>query len=148
MPISFRLLGALACMIVIGSSAIMLTGPLRATPSKAADVDLARTKPSAAGLYTVSMEPERGVVPQGDLHAWVVTLRSGDAPVDGATITVDGGMPEHQHGLPTSPAMTGPLGEGRYRIDGFRFNMAGWWEIRLAIDGPAGPDEVVFNIVL
>jgi hypothetical protein len=29
-----------------------------------------------------------------------------------------------------------------------RFNMGGWWELRLTIDSPAGRDAVTFNIVL
>jgi hypothetical protein len=29
-----------------------------------------------------------------------------------------------------------------------RFNMDGWWELRLTITSAAGKDSVVFNIVL
>jgi hypothetical protein len=68
--------------------------------------------------------------------------------VDGATITVDGGMPEHGHGLPTKPRVTKNAGNGMYVIEGVRFNMGGWWEFRLAIAGNAGADTVTFNLAL
>ena len=29
-----------------------------------------------------------------------------------------------------------------------KFNMRGWWEIDLAIEGPEGPDAITFNLVL
>jgi hypothetical protein len=67
-------------------------------------------------------------------------------PVDGASIAVDGGMPEHGHGLPTQPRVTRALGGGLYEIEGLRFNMGGWWELKLAIDSPAGADRVTFNL--
>jgi hypothetical protein len=68
--------------------------------------------------------------------------------VDGATITVDGGMPEHGHGLPTKPRVTKNPGNGMYVIEGVRFNMGGWWEFKLAIAGKAGADTVTFNLAL
>jgi hypothetical protein len=68
--------------------------------------------------------------------------------VEGATISVDGGMPQHGHGLPTRPRVTKALGGGVYEIDGVRFNMGGWWELKLAIAGAAGPDRITFNLAL
>jgi hypothetical protein len=78
-----------------------------------------------------------------------VAVRDGNGQaVDGAAITVDGGMPQHGHGLPTRPRVTRSLGNGVYVIEGVRFNMGGWWEFRLAIDGKAGADTVTFNLAL
>lgn len=57
-------------------------------------------------------------------------------------------MPRHLHGLPTAPAVTQALGDGRFLIEGMKFNMPGWWEIELHIDGPAGADTATFNLVL
>ena len=71
-----------------------------------------------------------------------------DQPVEGATISVDGGMPEHSHGLPTRPVVKRYLGNGVYEIEGLRFSMGGWWELKLAIDAPAGSDRVTFNLSL
>jgi hypothetical protein len=80
-----------------------------------------------------------------------VPVRISDAqgrPVENAVIAVDGGMPEHGHGLPTQPRVTRSLGAGLYEIEGVRFSMGGWWELKLAIDSPAGADRVTFNLSL
>jgi hypothetical protein len=114
-----------------------------------ADLDLARSKPSAKGAYTVAVAPEVEPVQRGPLHAWVLTLTTPDGkPVEDAKIAIAGGMPQHGHGLPTAPQATAYLGEGRYRIEGVRFNMGGWWELKFAISAPAGEDSVVFNLTL
>lgn len=114
-----------------------------------ADLDLALAKETAAGLYAATLAPVAPPVKVGPMHTWTVTLTDARGrPVDGADITVDGGMPQHGHGLPTAPAVTQALGNGRYLIEGMKFNMPGWWEIALGITGPAGSDAVTFNIVL
>ena len=66
--------------------------------------------------------------------------------IDRAIIAVDGGMPEHGHGLPTKPRVTRQLGGGVYEIEGVRFNMGGWWELKLSISTPDGTDHVTFNL--
>ncbi|MBZ9987248.1 FixH family protein [Mesorhizobium sp. BH1-1-5] len=118
-------------------------------PQSASGPDISRTKKTANGLFVASFEPERGVVRQGELQSWLLTLKTAaGAPVEGAAITVSGGMPQHDHGLPTSPQATDYLGDGRYRIDGIKFTMSGWWQLRFAISAGAGSGVVVFNIVL
>jgi hypothetical protein len=67
---------------------------------------------------------------------------------ENAVISVDGGMPQHGHGLPTAPRVTRSLGDGRYQVDGLKFNMGGWWEVRFRITSPAGTDSVTFNVKL
>jgi hypothetical protein len=68
--------------------------------------------------------------------------------VDDAQIAIDGGMPQHGHGLPTRPRVTRSLGDGSYEIDGVRFNMGGWWEFTLSIATASGTDLVTFNLQL
>jgi hypothetical protein len=114
-----------------------------------ADLDLSLRKATEAGFYIVEIAPEAEPVSVGPLHSWTVTVQGADGtPLGEAHIAVDGGMPQHGHGLPTSPAVTQALGDGRYLIEGMKFNMGGWWEIDLAIEGPAGADAVTFNLVL
>lgn len=109
--------------------------------------DLSRSRISSNGLFAAEIAPEAGEPKQGELHAWVLTLKSPQGvAVEGATIKVGGGMPAHAHGLPTSPEATAYLGEGRYRIDGVKFSMSGLWELRFKVAAPAGADEVVFNV--
>ncbi|RVB10383.1 auxin-binding protein, partial [Mesorhizobium sp. M7A.F.Ca.CA.004.05.1.1] len=89
------------------------------------------------------------VVRQGELQSWLLTLKTkAGVPVEGAAIAISGGMPLHSHGLPTSPQATDYLGDGRYRIEGVKFTMSGWWQLHFAISATAGSDTVLFNVVL
>ena len=82
-----------------------------------------------------------------ELRALVTNGQTGQSVTD-AAIAIDGGMPQHGHGLPTRPRVTQNLGDGRYEIGGVRFNMGGWWELKLIVIGPAGTDTVTFNLAL
>ena len=102
---------------------------------------------SAQNRYTATIEPPAQPLKPRRMMKLQVTIRDAAGhPVDGASIDVDGGMPQHGHGLPTKPRVTKNLGDGRYEIEGLRFNMGGWWELRLAVQSPAGADRVVFNL--
>jgi len=68
--------------------------------------------------------------------------------VDSATITVDGGMPQHGHGLPTKPRVTRQLGNGDHAVEGLKFNMGGWWVVKFRVQSEVGSDSLVFNVRL
>lgn len=103
---------------------------------------------SAGGRYVAVMDPGGTLRPRHMLTVRV-TLRDSDGrAIDDAQISVDGGMPEHGHGLPTRPRVTASLGDGIYEIEGVRFNMGGWWELRLSIAASGGVDIVTFNLDL
>jgi hypothetical protein len=78
----------------------------------------------------------------------VVLTDSVGQPVGQANITVDGGMPQHRHGLPTQPHVNSSADGGIYEVDGVKFNMRGWWVFRLHIQAAAGPDSITFNLAL
>ena len=103
---------------------------------------------SANGLYSATLEPSRELRPR-QLQTMRVAIvdREGQAVV-GAALKIDGGMPEHGHGLPTRPQMTRIVSDGTYEIGGVRFNMGGWWEFRIAITSERGADTVTFNLGL
>lgn len=112
-------------------------------------LDLALTRPSIDSNYLVTLQPPARPVAINQLHAWQLRVATpAGKPVAQARIRVDGGMPQHGHGLPTRPQVTRELPDGAYLIEGMKFSMTGWWEIKLAIDGPAGADRVTFNTVV
>jgi hypothetical protein len=76
-----------------------------------------------------------------------VVDRDGRA-VAGAEIAIDGGMPQHGHGLPTKPKVAQGSEAGAYIVAGLRFNMGGWWVIKFTISAAAGTDSVTFNVRL
>lgn len=104
---------------------------------------------SRSGYYRVSFESELDPIVINRIHSWVfrVTVPGGDA-VTGADIAVTGGMPEHNHGLPTAPRMTAYLGDGRYRVEGFRFHMNGAWVLTVTIDVDGRRDTVVIPLTI
>jgi hypothetical protein len=103
---------------------------------------------SAEQKYEVTFTPAESIK-VGRLHSWNIQIRTADGtPVDTAAITVDGGMPQHGHGLPTKPIVTKHLGAGKHLVEGMKFNMGGWWVVKFAVAGAQGSDVVTFNLKL
>lgn len=103
---------------------------------------------SAARHFTATLQPAQPLRPRRMQTVRVAITDAAGTPVDNASIQVDGGMPQHGHGLPTRPRVTRALGNGLYEIEGVRFNMGGWWEFTLAINAASGSDVVTFNLAL
>jgi hypothetical protein len=103
---------------------------------------------SSAGAFTAAVTTSKPLS-VGPLHS--VRLELVDAqgqPVNDAQILVNGGMPQHGHGLPTKPRITSSEPNGVYVVEGVRFNMGGWWELKFAVSASAAKDSVTFNIRL
>ena len=113
------------------------------------DLDLSLRHASQDKKSVVTLQPP-GVPPAiNQIHSWQVKVSSpSGVPISHAHINVDGGMPQHGHGLPTRPQVTRELADGTYLLEGMKFSMTGWWEIKLAIDAPEGADKVTFNRVV
>lgn len=83
------------------------------------------------------------------LHSWILHVESSlGVPIENARIEVVGGMPEHDHGLPTRPRVTQELGDGDYRLDGMRFHMSGYWEITVTITTDESESVAVISLQL
>jgi hypothetical protein len=132
--------------VAAGGHVLMMVGTGAERPA-ASEFGLG-PRATSTGLYRVTLQPPSPLVKRKLQKVNVGVVDAGGRPVEGARIAVDGGMPEHGHGLPTRPRMTGRIGEGRYEIDGVRFNMGGWWEFKLKIAAAAGTDSVTFNLDL
>jgi hypothetical protein len=104
---------------------------------------------SQSGLFEVSYKSQQQPITINRMHNWVLHVETaGGQPVVNADITLLGGMPEHDHGLPTSPRMTQYLGNGEYLIEGIRFHMNGSWEIAITISAGGERDIVVILLEL
>ena len=91
-----------------------------------------------AAEYVVTYSTPDGEPEINHMHSWILHVEdAAGKPVEGAEIEVEGGMPAHDHGLPTRPRVTEDLGDGDYRLDGVRFHMSGYWEmvITITVDG-------------
>ena len=113
------------------------------------DLDLSLTHPSIGKKFVVALQPPATPAAINQMHAWQIKLTSpAGEPISHAHFAIDGGMPQHGHGLPTRPQVTAELADGTYLLEGMKFSMTGWWEIKLAIDSPEGVDRVTFNTIV
>jgi hypothetical protein len=95
--------------------------------------------------YTSNVKP----IPLNQIHSWTLHVETANGqPLENADISVDGGMPQHGHGLPTRPQVTENLGGGDYLVEGMNFQMSGWWEVRFGIGAGDQSDTATFNIIL
>jgi hypothetical protein len=99
-------------------------------------------------VYTATLQPREPLKLRRLQSLPVLIVDASGRPVENAAVSIDGGMPEHGHGLPTQPRVKRSAVAGMYEIEGVRFNMGGWWELKLAIESPAGADHVTFNLAL
>ena len=132
-----------AAVLVAGGFAFAAT---RSAPPT--DLDYSLSHLSDEGLYQVALVPSIDPVPVGKMHAWLVEVTQADGQPVEVEIVMDGGMPQHGHGLPTVPQVTGKDHQGRHIVGGMRFNMPGWWVLKVDIDGTAGSDTATFNLAL
>jgi len=104
---------------------------------------------SQAGLFHVTYKSKLHPLVINRIHNWVLRVELADGqPVTNADITVEGGMPAHDHGLPTLPRMTQSLGNGEYLLEGMRFHMNGYWEISITINAGGDRDTIVIPLEL
>ena len=98
-------------------------------------------------FFHVSISPKDNPIPIGKFHYWVIEVLDHEKKaVYPARISVGGGMPGHGHGLPTQPQVTRYLDNGKYLIEGMKFNMAGDWILAFIIETAANRDRVKFDV--
>lgn len=104
---------------------------------------------SRDGHYRVQIQPEVEPLPLNSMHAWHLLLRdAAGQPVTDAQLTLSGGMPAHNHGLPSAPRVRALPEPGRYRVEGLRFHMPGDWELLLDIAHQGSEDRVQLPVRL
>jgi len=105
--------------------------------------------PSIADGLIVTYTTPDGDLAINQMHSWILHIEDEDGlEIEGAIVDVAGGMPEHDHGLPTKPRVTEELGGGDYRLDGMRFHMKGYWEIVVSVTTDAGQFNVTIALQL
>lgn len=112
-------------------------------------VDLATRQVSRQGHYRAEVRQRHEPVALGEFQSWLLAIETPDGkPVRGAELGISGGMPQHGHGMPSSPRYEAGPNPGEYRIDGLQFSMPGWWEVSVFISKDKVGDTVTFNLLL
>ena len=99
--------------------------------------------------FTVRFVSKLKPIAINTMHAWIIQIQNNkNEIISNADISVKGGMPEHDHGLPTRPQVTKYLGDGCYLLEGMKFHMGGWWTITFIITQENISDTVTFELNL
>ncbi len=123
---------------------LMLSGTAMVQESIAAQSWLTRS-----GYYRVSYVSKLDPLTINRIHNWVFHIDSPEGtPVENAIVSVTGGMPKHNHGLPTDPVMTQSLGNGDYLLEGMRFHMNGDWELTVTVEAGGRRDTVIIPLTI
>jgi hypothetical protein len=105
------------------------------------------TATTVDGLYQVTYRARIDPIAAGNLHSWDLSVATAEGqPVEGAAMTMIGGMPIHTHGMATEPQIVAGAEPGAYVIEGIRFQMSGEWEVTLGITAGPGTDSVTFPL--
>ena len=135
--------------VLAHSFLLFFAAAISACSTMPSGLDLSLTQSSMDRKYVVELQPPSPTPAINQMHSWQVRLASPNGqPITRAHIEVDGGMPQHGHGLPTHPQVTREVADGVYLLEGMKFSMTGWWEIRLTIQASDGVDKVTFNTVV
>ena len=83
------------------------------------------------------------------IHSWTLVIHDAAGnPLSGAKLALTGGMPDHNHGIPTLPQITEQADPGVYSLQGIRFHMPGAWQIVLLINHAGDSERVVIDFQL
>ena len=140
---SWRLLILLLTTALLAGCSSATSAPAAGSPA------ISAPQLSENGHFLVSYQAEEPPIALNTTHTWLLTAETPDgAPVSGATVTVEGGMPAHNHGLPTQPQVTEADAPGAYRVEGVRFQMPGEWSMTFNIQSGDLADKVTFPFTL
>lgn len=124
--------------------AILLLLPLSQLQAQVANFSIQTNKGSTLDVFS-QLSP----VVINRIHSWELVLTGADLnPVTGAEISVIGGMPDHDHGLPTLPVVTRETSPGHYLLEGVRFHMPGRWQLTVTISRPEGDETGLLDFEL
>ena len=131
-----------ACLLIVWGFAQFYTASL---PAQDGESD---NWISTTGRFQLSYDSQLDPIVINQIHSWTLHLSDAQGePLSGARFVVDGGMPAHNHGLATAPAVE-ELGKGEYLLQGLRFHMMGYWELRMTITQAGVSDTVLVTLNL
>ena len=101
------------------------------------------------GHFRITYLSKTNPIEINQMHAWIINIQDINGEnIDQALVAIDGGMPAHNHGLPTQPQMTKNLGSGNYLVEGMKFHMHGSWVVNFSIEANGQSDQVTFQLSL
>lgn len=105
---------------------------------------------SAESTYFVALVSEPDPIRLNDtftLKLHVAANQERSRPVEGVVVAVDADMPEHGHGMTTTPRVTRGA-DGLYHVQGMRFHMSGYWEIYVDVSRDGVTERAIVPLTL
>lgn len=122
-------------------------GQVRANSGLPGESDLERTRMTNGKSYRISLSSRLEPPPLNKMHSWEISVtdRRGRA-VENLSLSFEGRMPGQRHDLPTWPKLTRKLDQGRYLIEGVKFDRQGWWRLHVTASRGDKKERAVFSI--
>jgi len=117
--------------------------------ASAADVNLPDLNGVTDKGFKIEIYSELSPLSINTIHSWHIrVLDRDDEILELEELNVFGGMPEHDHGLPTQPRVTMRLDNGDYLLEGVRFHMQGHWELQIEFQYAGVDDTAIIDFEL
>lgn len=102
---------------------------------------------SQQGIYQSKLQCQSSLSTGLFQNCWLKLFRE-DTPVKNTEVFINGGMPAHEHGLPTSPKIIWSDEKDSYLIQGLKFSMPGKWSLNFKVNAKdnALKDEIIMLI--
>jgi hypothetical protein len=93
---------------------------------------------------TVDIYSEIAPLEINRIHSWQLRLTDAQGnSISNAQIELIGGMPEHDHGMPTQPQITAETEIGSYLLEGMRFHMPGKWLLDIKLTYTVDTEDLI-----
>lgn len=139
----------LRCVWIAGFVCLPGAGGVRAEPAVIGGDQLeGLSLPTAQALYRVTLHPplEIGI---NRYQTWGIFIEDATGKaLDQAVVDLRADMPAHGHGLLAQPRIVPGRAPGRYRVEGLRFHMPGYWEIRIQVNQGGKADALLLPVLL
>lgn len=100
------------------------------------------------GLYRITVEAPTPV-PTNRFQAWSIAVTAADGkPLSEAALAVSASMPQHGHGMLVQPRVSRQPGSGKFRVEGLKFHMPGYWEMNLTVTTAGRTDDLMIALDL
>ena len=117
--------------------------------ASAADVNLPDLNGVTDKGFKIEIYSELSPLSINTIHSWHISVLDRDDEIlELEELNVFGGMPEHDHGLPTQPEVTMRLDNGDYLLEGVRFHMQGHWELQIEFQYAGVDDTAIIDFEL
>lgn len=134
----------LLCAVVLCLSG---TGQLWAGSASTTPIE-GVSRPTSHGLYRVSVHPPPAIA-INRYQTWGIYIEdAAGVALDRLALEISADMPAHGHGLLTAPQVRPGDAPGRYRVEGMRFHMPGYWEIRVRVGHADRQDTLMLPVEL